>query len=150
MLQLDDPLTYQNLIYRAHGFRTYDTNTRGRCAGETEVMIECKSNFPKAFTLDIKGHIPRFRGFDGIDNGIFEVHVGKLEEKRHKQEFQLVQEGWKDHYTRDYASVSFSTTDEDNNTIWINLPKAPYDEEFEMYKKVGMKLYSLNIIPREK
>ncbi|MCX8565393.1 MAG: hypothetical protein ON057_000120 [Glomeribacter sp. 1016415] len=150
MLQLDDPFTYQNLIYRTHGFQTYDTDMRGRCAGETEVMIECKSNFPKEFTLDVKGHIPRFRGFDGIKNGIFEVYVGKLEEKRHKQEFQLFQQGYGEDYTRDYASVSFKTEDEDNNTIWINLPKATYDEEYKGYKKVGMKLYSLNIIPREK
>ncbi len=149
MLQLDDPFTYQNLIYRTHGFQTYKANKRGRHAGETEVMIECKSNFPKEFTLDIKGHIPHL-GIYGIENGIFEVHVGKLEEKRHKQEFQLVRESCIELYTRDYASVSFKTEDEDNNTIWINLPKAPYDEIHKRNKQVGMKLYSLNIIPREK
>ncbi len=135
-----------DLIYRTHGFQR---SNGAWIAGEEEVMIEFKSNFPKEFTLDIKGHIPHF-DYNGIENGIFEVHVGKLEEKRHKQEFQLVREGWRGNYTRDYASVSFKTEDEDNNTIWINLPKAPYDEKYEEYKKVGMKLYSLNIIPREK
>ncbi|UAW63594.1 hypothetical protein KMZ15_05750 [Mycoavidus sp. HKI] len=136
----------RSLIYRTHGFKR---SSGPGIAGEAEVMIEFKPNFPKEFTLDIKGHIPSF-GSDGIENGIFEVHIGKLEEKRHKEEFQLVQEGWGKDYTRDYASVSFKTEDEDNNTIWINLPKAPYDEKYEEYKKVGMKLYSLNIIPREK
>ncbi len=152
-LQVKDSIIFRfndkstrNLIYRTHGFY----KSKGTwITGEAEVMIEFKSNFPKKFTLDIKGHIPDI-GSNGIENEIFEAHVGKLEEKRHKQEFKLFREGWREQYTRNYAAVSFETEDENNNTIWIKLPEAPYHETLKIYKYVGIKLYSLNIIPREK
>ncbi|BBE09100.1 ABC-type transporter, periplasmic subunit [Mycoavidus cysteinexigens] len=145
MFSFGSPATY-DLIYRTHGF--YQNNSKdGRCAGKNEVMIEFVSSFPEKFTLDIKAHIPRLDW--GIEQGIFEAHIGKLDEKRHKQEFQLVREGWRDEYAKDYATVLFETEDKDNNTIWIKLPESPYDETLKQYKPVGMRLYSLNFIPRK-
>ncbi|MCX8565390.1 MAG: hypothetical protein ON057_000117 [Glomeribacter sp. 1016415] len=128
-----------NLIYRTHGFKR--SSGGPLLADKDEVIIEFRKNFPQKFTLEIKGHIPE-KNWRTIGEGIFEAHIGKPDEKRHKQEFQLFREGG-----RDCDTILFETEDQDNNTIWIKLPEAPYMEDLRQYANVGMKIYSLNIIP---
>ncbi len=128
-----------NLIYRTHGFKR--SSGGPLLADKDEVIIEFRKNLPQKFTLEIKGHIPE-KNWRTIGEGIFEAHIGKLDEKRYKQEFKLFREG-----VKDCDTILFETEDKYNNTIWIKLPEAPYMYDLRQYGNVGMKIYSLNIIP---
>ncbi len=136
------------LIMRTHGLG--NDSKRGRYARDSQVMLEFVSKFPKTFDLDIKGYFTQ--GFDQElpEDTYFEVHIGRDgKEIKHTKKFKLFKENLYRN-NPDFTTVEFATEDEDNNTIWIDMPKIPeyHDDKSTIFS--GLDLHVLNIIPRKK
>ncbi len=136
-------------IMRTHGF-SKNYSEHGIYAKNDQVMVEFVSTFPKKFDLDIKGYFTEGYAQELPENTYFEVHIGKNgEDIRHTKTFRLF--GHHGSRTRpDFATVKFETEDEDNNTIWINMPGIPYTHDMKATRSSGLDLHLLNIIPRQK
>ncbi len=134
-------------IMRTHGF-SRNNSKHGIYAKNNQVMVEFVSTFPKKFDLDIKGYFTKGINQELPENTYFEVHIGKDgEDIRHTKTFRLFKDNG---YNPDFATVKFETEEEDNNTIWINMPKFLEYPSDKIYIFSGLDLHLLNIIPRQK
>ncbi len=133
-------------IMRTHGFAK-NKSEHGIYAKNDQVMVEFVSTFPKKFDLDIKGYFTKGYNQELPENTYFEVHIGKNgEDIRHTKTFRLFRDNYQS--SKDFTTVKFETEDEDNNTIWINMPKIPEYSGEKATMLSGLDLHLLNIIPR--
>ncbi|MCX8565501.1 MAG: hypothetical protein ON057_000228 [Glomeribacter sp. 1016415] len=141
-----------NVVKRVEGFQgvsesfsmksgqriVHDVPIRGRYAQHNRdiVLVEFALPFPKNFSVHIQGHA----SFSGTGKPVdtYKVYIGSFgKEKLHEKGLELPLEE-----KEEWTSALFETEEENNNILSISIPK------LSSYGNAGLKLYSINIIPR--